>query len=61
MAGFANLKVNMLFDPAKVWQHTSQFEKAYSDFLNSIGLQGALGGQGNNIDSLLAQLQGGLV
>lgn len=39
MKQYALIKVTLLFDPAEVWQHTSQFDKSFADFLASIGME----------------------
>jgi len=31
-----------MFDPAEVWQHTSEFDKTYADYLASIGMEASL-------------------
>lgn len=39
MKQYALIKVTMLFDPAEVWQHTSQFDKSFADYLSTIGME----------------------
>lgn len=59
MTDFANLKVTMFFDPAQVWQHTSQFEKSFASYLETIGMQAqtvkTIGGSSGEVFFLISK------